>query len=445
MSSKIVITIPSVNIPEVAYTFHCLLSVFLGLRYEIVIDDEACDYTITCNFQTLQIANFFFKDDRVQQLYQHDNLPSAVNFSDIELENIQFSQVIFFGNSSWSKQESGFKWGNDIVAASFYMLTRWEETVIENKDEHNRFLAIDSLAYKNNFLHRPIVNEYVEILYHILKSFGLDQIRKVRKYTTLATHDVDRPFLWNSTLGKIRSIGASLLIRRNKEEIKLRAQNIVTGTDPFDTFDLLMDMSESIGEKAHFFFMAGGETEFDNFYQLGEQAVIDLIKRIKERNHCIGIHPSYNTYNNTEMLSSEIDALKMATGMEVTASRQHYLRFDTSSTWNNLEDADVRWDSTMGYPDEAGFRSGVCYTYPLYDIYNRKQLNLLEKPLIVMDATLLRYEKLQIEQALSRVENLQKEVHLYQGEFVFLWHNSSFNSQEWIGFDKVYKSMYRQF
>ena len=445
MPSKIVITIPSVNIPEVAYTFHCLLSVFLGLRYEIVIDDEACDYTITCNFQTLQIANFFFKDDRVQQLYQHDNLPSAVNFSDIELENIQFSQVIFFGNSSWSKQESGFKWGNDIVAASFYMLTRWEETVIENKDEHNRFLAIDSLAYKNNFLHRPIVNEYVEILYHILKSFGLDQIRKVRKYTTLATHDVDRPFLWNSTLGKIRSIGASLLIRRNKEEIKLRAQNIVTGTDPFDTFDLLMDMSESIGEKAHFFFMAGGETEFDNFYQLGEQAVIDLIKRIKERNHCIGIHPSYNTYNNTEMLSSEIDALKMATGMEVTASRQHYLRFDTSSTWNNLEDADVRWDSTMGYPDEAGFRSGVCYTYPLYDIYNRKQLNLLEKPLIVMDATLLRYEKLQIEQALSRVENLQKEVHRYQGEFVFLWHNSSFNSQEWIGFDEVYKSMYRQF
>ena len=445
MSSKIVITIPSVNIPEVAYTFHCLLSVFLGLRYEIVIDDEACDYTITCNFQTLQIANFFFKDDRVQQLYQHDNLPSAVNFSDIELENIQFSQVIFFGNSSWSKQESGFKWGNDIVAASFYMLTRWEETVIENKDEHNRFLAIDSLAYKNNFLHRPIVNEYVEILYHILKSFGLDQIRKVRKYTTLATHDVDRPFLWDSTLGKIKSIGASLLIRRNKEEIKLRAQNIVTGTDPFDTFDLLMDMSESIGEKAHFFFMAGGETEFDNFYQLGEQAVIDLIKRIKERNHCIGIHPSYNTYNNTEMLSSEIDALKMATGMEVTASRQHYLRFDTSSTWNNLEDADVRWDSTMGYPDEAGFRSGVCYTYPLYDIYNRKQLNLLEKPLIVMDATLLRYEKLQIEQALSRVENLQKEVHRYQGEFVFLWHNSSFNSQEWIGFDEVYKSMYRQF
>ena len=445
MSSKIVITIPSVNIPEVEYTFYCLLSVFLGLRYEIVIDDEACDYTITCNFQTLQIANFFFKDDRVQQLYQHDNLPSAVNFSDIELENIQFSQVIFFGNSSWSKQESGFKWGNDIVAASFYMLTRWEETVIENKDEHNRFLAIDSLAYKNNFLHRPIVNEYVEILYHILKSFGLDQIRKVRKYTTLATHDVDRPFLWDSTLGKIKSIGASLLIRRNKEEIKLRAQNIVTGTDPFDTFDLLMDMSESIGEKAYFFFMAGGETEFDNFYQLGEQAVIDLIKRIKERNHCIGIHPSYNTYNNTEMLSSEIDALKMATGMEVTASRQHYLRFDTSSTWNNLEDADVRWDSTMGYPDEAGFRSGVCYTYPLYDIYNRKQLNLLEKPLIVMDATLLRYEKLQIEQALSRVENLQKEVHRYQGEFVFLWHNSSFNSQEWIGFDEVYKSMYRQF
>ena len=445
MPSKIVITIPSVNIPEVAYTFHCLLSVFLGLQYEIVIDDEACDYTITCNSQTLQIANFFFKDDRIEHLYQLDNLPSAVNFSDIELENTQFSQVSFFGNSSWSKQEGGFKWGNDIVAASFYMLTRWEETVIENKDEHNRFLAIDSLAYKNNFLHRPIVNEYVEILYHILKSFGLDQIRKVRKYTTLATHDVDRPFLWDSTLGKIRSIGASLLIRRNKEEIKLRAQNIVTGTDPFDTFDLLMDMSESIGEKAHFFFMAGGETEFDNFYQLGQPTVINLIKRIKKRNHCIGIHPSYNTYRDLDKLNSEIDILQKATGTKVSSSRQHYLRFDVSNTWNILDKSNVEWDSTMCYADVAGFRSGICYSYPVYDIVKREQLSLIEKPLIVMDTTLLRYEKLQVKQALSRVENLQNEVRRYNGNFVFLWHNSSFNSQEWVRYEEVFKIMYKQY
>ena len=445
MSSKIVITIPSVNVPEVEYTFYCLLSVFLGLRYEIVIDDASCDYKITCNSQTLQIANFFFKDDRVEQLYQLENLPSAVNFSDIELENIQFSQVIIFGNSSWSKQEGGFKWGNDIVAASFYMLTRWEETVIENKDEHNRFLAIDSLAHKNNFLHRPIVNEYVEILYHTLKSFGLDQIRKVRKYTTLATHDVDRPFLWDSTLGKIKSIGASLLIRRNKEEIKLRAQNIVRGTDPFDTFDLLMDMSESIGEKAHFFFMAGGETEFDNFYQLGQPTVINLIKRIKKRNHCIGIHPSYNTYRDLDKLNSEIDILQKATGTKVSSSRQHYLRFDVSNTWNILDKSNVEWDSTMCYADVAGFRSGICYSYPVYDIVKREQLSLIEKPLIVMDTTLLRYEKLQVKQALSRVENLQNEVRRYNGNFVFLWHNSSFNSQEWVRYEEVFKIMYKQY
>ena len=445
MSSKIVITIPSVNVPEVEYTFYCLLSVFLGLRYEVVIDDASCDYKITCNSQTLQIANFFFKDDRVEQLYQLENLPSAVNFSDIELENIQFSQVIIFGNSSWSKQEGGFKWGNDIVAASFYMLTRWEETVIENKDEHNRFLAIDSLAYKNNFLQRPIVNEYVEILYHTLKSFGLDQIRKVRKYTTLATHDVDRPFLWDSTLGKIKSIGASLLIRRNKEEIKLRAQNIVRGTDPFDTFDLLMDMSESIGEKAHFFFMAGGETEFDNFYQLGQPTVINLIKRIKKRNHCIGIHPSYNTYRDLDKLNSEIDILQKATGTKVSSSRQHYLRFDVSNTWNILDKSNVEWDSTMCYADVAGFRSGICYSYPVYDIVKREQLSLIEKPLIVMDTTLLRYEKLQVKQALSRVENLQNEVRRYNGNFVFLWHNSSFNSQEWVRYEEVFKIMYKQY
>ena len=445
LSNKIVITIPSVNIPEVKYVFHCLMTEFLGFQYEIVVSDEVCDFRITCNSLSLQIGNVFFRDDKIENLYCTSNIPNSVSLTEVECGEIKYPQVTFFGKPNLTLKEASYYWENDIIAASFYMLTRWEETVVLSRDDHNRFPAKESLASKYQFLDRPIVNEYVEIIYQILKLFGLDQERKSRQYTTIATHDVDRPYLWSSRVGKAKSIAASLLLRRNKEEIKLRANSIVTGKDPFDTFDQLMDVSESIGTKAHFFFMAGGDSEFDNYYNLEEERVIRLIKKIKDRNHCIGIHPSYNTYKNSEMLISEINALKSTIENEVYSSRQHYLRFDVSSTWNTLEQSNVKWDSTMCYADEAGFRSGVCYTYPVYDLSERKQLLLLEKPLIVMDTTLLMYEKLEADQALIRVERLQNEVNRYKGDFVFLWHNSSFNSQEWLEYDKVYKSMYRQF
>lgn len=444
-SNTLIITIPSVNVPEVKYVFHCLMKEFLGLEYELVISREICDFSISYNSQSLRIANVFFRDDDVDNLYTSYNIPTNIYCGVIDLNNSKKPQVSIFGDCSLAKNEEGIYWGNDIVAATFYMLTRWEEAVVQSKDRHSRFVAKDSLAYKNNFLHRPIVNEFVEIIYQVLKSFGMAQNRKFRQYRTIATHDVDRPYLWSSTWGKMKSVAASLLVRRSSEELMSRLHCWSSGKDPFDSFDQLMDMAEEIGEKAHFFFMSGGDSKFDNYYQLDENVVTDIVNSIKRRKHFIGIHPSYNSYQSQEMLMTEIDTLRESIDQEVISSRQHYLRFDVSSTWNNLDACNIVWDSTLCYADVAGFRSGVCYTYPVFDLKSRTQLELLEKPLIVMDTTLLAYEELEAKAAISRVEGLQEEVKRYEGDFVFLWHNSSFNSMEWLGYDEVFKCMYKQY
>lgn len=445
MSNRITITIPSVNVPEVKYVFNCLMFEFLGLDYDIIVSNEVCDFSISCNSRQLEISNVFFREDDVTNLYSKMNIPTQVHLSDIAIGDINFPQVTLFGNPTLTESEKEYRWENDIVAATFFMLTRWEESVVLERDEHNRFMAKDSLAYKNDFLQRAIVNEYVEILYQILVSFGINQVRRQRRYNTVPTHDVDQPYLWASTIGKVKSMAASLLLRRNKEEIKRRSQSAAKGVDPFDTFDRLLDMADAINVKAHFFFMSGGDSEFDNYYQLGESTLVTLIDKIKERKHFIGIHPSYNSYCNLEMISSEIETLKTVADVEVTSSRQHFLRFDVNSTWSNLDKVNITCDSTMCYADAAGFRSGVCYEYPVFDLKQRKQLALIEKPLIVMDTTLQKYEKLAPLLALERVATLQKEVKRYEGDFVFLWHNSSFNSQEWIRYECVYESMYKQY
>jgi len=54
------------------------------------------------------------------------------------------------------------------------MLTRYEEVVKSVKDEHERFPARASLAYREGFLMRPIVNEYLGFCGGPLRSFGLD-------------------------------------------------------------------------------------------------------------------------------------------------------------------------------------------------------------------------------------------------------------------------------
>ena len=426
------------------YVFHCLINQFLGFKYDLIISDEVNDYNISCNSKSLDISNVFFREEKVAKLYILENIPSTVSVKELEFSDDKFPQVTLFGNPNLRENNNGYSWENDVVAATYYMLTRWEEAVISNRDEHNRFMAKDSLAYKCNFLHRPIVNEYVEILHQVLKSFGLKQSRICRKYKTIATHDVDRPYLWGSTFQKVKSLGASMIIRRELIEIESRLRSVIKRQDPYDTFDHIMDKAESIDEKAYFFFMAGGDTQYDDYYSLEEDRVAKLINKIKSRNHFIGIHPSYNTYNNKTELAKEIVKLEKVTKTNIVGSRQHFLRFDPLVTWDILDKSNIAWDSTMSYADKAGFRSGICYEYPVYDIKNRRQLSLKERPLIVMDTTLQKYEKLNSAEALIRVKDLQDEVKKYRGDFVFLWHNSSFNSQEWLGYNRVFEQMYCQ-
>lgn len=445
MSSEIIVTVPPVNVAEVKYVFNCLLNEFLGLEYKIIISDSICDFSISTKTKQLIITNLFFRDDDVDKLYSKMNLPKDVQFSDITFGNNCMPQVILYGSPALRIEPNTIYWENDIVAATFFMLSRWEELLPVDRDNHDRFRAKDSISFKQNFLHRAIVNEYVEILYQILNSFCIEQKRIDRKYNTVPTHDVDRPFLWKSSIGKIRSLAASILLRGDKEEILKRSKSLRLGTDPYNTFPDLMDMAESINVKAHFFFMAGGESRYDNYYQLQDSNIVELISSIKKRNHLIGIHPSYNSYKDQLLLKTEINSLESAIGESVTFSRQHFLRFDVNCTSTHLDNQNIKWDSTLSYADVSGFRSGVCYEYPIFDLEQRKQLQIKERPLIVMDTTLQKYEKLTPKQALERVAELQKEVKKFEGDFVFLWHNSSFNSKEWNGFDEVYKSMYKQY
>ena len=50
----------------------------------------------------------------------------------------------------------------DIFAASFYLLSRYEEYLPHTKDEYGRYAHTNSIAFKEGFLDQPLINIWVD-------------------------------------------------------------------------------------------------------------------------------------------------------------------------------------------------------------------------------------------------------------------------------------------
>ena len=187
--------------------------------------------------------------------------------------------------------------------------------------------------------------------------------------------------------------------------------------------------------------MAKGLTKFDNRYQTSDKKVIQLVNKIKDRNHFIGIHPTYNAYNNFEQLKKELNELENSFNTNISFGREHYLRFEIPTTWQIWDDNNFLWDSTCGFADKEGFRCGVCYEYSVFNILTRKKLTIREKPLIVMEGSLKTQCGMNPILMKERILELVKKTKKYNGEFVFLWHNSSFNVKEWKDYQSIYNEV----
>lgn len=444
------IHIPSNYISERTYILDILLGEFLGLEYQIKTENESKAYMIQIeNGGKLIIEDHFFSNFEDGPGYlDENNIPSKIEF----VKNQFMAEVdipVIYGDNKLSVSKDKITCGIDIFASSFLMLTRWEEYACKERDIHNRFSAYSSLSYKNNFLDRPVVNEYIEMLWNILLHLGIKQKRKERRFELILTHDVDTLRFWKDFDFFARTVGVTILKQRDFKStlnnIKSYFQ-VKTGLrpDPFDTFDYLMDISEQINVKSHFFFMSGGETRLENRYSIKERQVKSRMRRIGERGHLIGFHPSYNTYNNPLLWHEEHKRLLDTFPQSIYAGRQHYLRFEVPNTWQIWEDNRMEWDSTLGFAERAGFRCGVCYPYSVFNILIRKKLGLKEKPLIVMEGSFLDYQDVSYEETKQKIWKLINTVKRYNGTFVFLWHNSSFNISRWQEFQRIYPEILTQ-
>jgi hypothetical protein len=96
----------------------------------------------------------------------------------------------------------------DIFAASFYLLSRYEEYLPHQKDMYGRYAHKNSLAFRENFLQRPLINIWLENFKENIKQKSPSCTIHQPSFTFIPTYDIDEAYSymyksWRTTLGAI--------------------------------------------------------------------------------------------------------------------------------------------------------------------------------------------------------------------------------------------------
>jgi hypothetical protein len=336
-------------------------------------------------------------------------------------------------------EEGGVRLGLDVFGAVFFMLSRYEEAVVRERDRYGRFPAAASLAAREGFLDMPLGDAYVDLLWTALASQWPRLRRPRRTYGLTVTHDVDRPLarLGRTPRALAAQLAADAVVRRDARLAARRVRSWAAsargdhGPDPYNTFDFLMDVSERNGVRSAFNFIAAEEPAPHNgHYTLAHPWIRSLVRHIHERGHEIGFHAGLGTFRDVRRTAAEFHRLRATAsslGIAQTSwgGRQHYLQWETPATWSNWERAGLDYDSSVGFADRVGFRAGTSREYPAFDLHERRALRLLERPLHVMDGTLFGYMRLGRSAAAERTLRIAGECRRHGGTLTILWHNSS--------------------
>lgn len=324
----------------------------------------------------------------------------------------------------------------DLLASIFFVLSRYEEYWISERDEHDRFPAVCSMQSVYGWLHEPICDRWAISL---LTFIGAPLIQN-SEFKIQPTFDIDSTFAYKEK-GLLRNIAGTIrdVLKGKIVRVGERIQALINKQkDPFDTFDRIKALTANYPDTRCFWLMAdyGSYNKNLAFNNSKQREIIQEIATHFE----VGIHPGYDSYLSAKPLALEISRLSAVLEKPVTSSRQHFLRLRIPETYSLLVEQRIQEDYTMGYAETTGFRMGTARKTAWFDLRTNEITELMLQPFCYMDGTLNEYLKLSPEQASQEVRELKAMVNQYGGTFSFIWHNETLGfKQHWAGWEPVFE------
>jgi peptidoglycan/xylan/chitin deacetylase (PgdA/CDA1 family) len=341
---------------------------------------------------------------------------------------------------SWEQIDGGHRPGGDDLAEAFFHLARIEE-LNGTRDEHDRFRAASSSL---DPLDPP--------LERLRRRLGVDPPRwGGARFAVALTHDVDVPWKWTRKgLKGAAARAKSELVHgrvgsgaRELRGLAGAAVHKATGTDPYWSFDRILEDERRSGASSTFFLLADHAHEFDGAAaETYERLRPRLVETLQEARAEVGLHGSYSAADDAQRIADEKERLERLSG-PVQGQRYHYLRIDPHRNLGALEAAGFAYDSSLGFGDAVGFRAGIAHPFRPWDFERDAPHDLIEVPLAAMDVTLSaeRYLNLSVEQAGARLSALLDWAEEHGGGFAVLWHSEQYDSALLPGWDVLYRRL----
>lgn len=418
---------------RINYIFKLVLGRIIGVEYSIT--DQ---YDEWLNYDGPKFC-YCLQNDGDELFFEQTSLLINTGTKKIHIEPVMFEGIkAFFPVLS---KRSVFPF--DPFAACFYLVSRYEEYLPLIRDMHGRFPASESLALRYGFLQKPVVNIWADRIKEVLiERYPLLKFRK-RHFKIIPTIDIDSAYSIRNK-GIVRMIGGLIrsLYYRENENVRERIR-VLAGKekDPFDSFEFQLDVQQRYKFRPIYFVLMADYGSYDKNIPFQNKAFRDIVKFLADYAD-VGIHSSYASNDEPELLKIEVQRLSELLNREIHLSRQHFLRLEIPSTYHNLLSLDIYNDYTMGFASQPGFRAGICDPFPFYDLDLEAETPLIIHPFQIMDGTLADYLRLTPKVAFEYICKLIDEVKAVDGTFMSLWHNESLGGKgRWEGWPEVYEKM----
>jgi hypothetical protein len=329
----------------------------------------------------------------------------------------------------------------DVFAATFFLVSRYEEYWPFQGDSMGRFASLHSVVGEATYLQRPLIDEWRGAIFQMIRAKWPTEILLEPSYRLYSTIDVDSAFAYVGK-GITRTCAgmAKDVLHRKWPNLKYRLLTILgMRADKYDTYAYIDSILSRYRCQHIYFFQLSDLAEFDRNVRYTSKALRNIIRQLS-REYAVGIHPGVRSNFKPQLLDQEKVRLENIIGDDVTQSRQHYLYLRFPSTYQELLRVGIREDFTMGYADAIGFRAGTSLPFQWFDLEIDRVTDLKVYPIAMMDTTLHKYVKLKPTEAMHAGRALIDRVRMAKGQCMILWHNESLSESDgWEGWRTVWE------
>ena len=414
--------------PRILYVFKHICTHILGIpiKFTSKIEEFIAHDGAKLSYGKQPLGNEFF--------IQKVDLLMEQGFSEIEIKVQPWDDTIcFFALPEASDLPF------DIFAASFYLLSRYEEYLPHVKDEAGRFPAAESLAHQESFLHKPVVDIWALKFREILLERFPKLEFKDRKYKVGTVIASEHTFIFKNK-GFLRSFVGLLfdLFRFNFGRVIDRLQVWARiKDDPHDVFQDLIEMIKQHKVYMLFMFQLSDFSIHDrniSHNRIPHRAVIKSVADYAK----VGLLMGY--YAMEEIKSLRKEKLRMEEIIHSPVENVMNSKFNLKlpDHYSDLTELEINNDHSMGYPEVMGFRAGTCSPYLFYDINMEITTPLKVHPYAFNSTVTEKISKSKLKEDLSR---MLAEVKAVDGMFRAVFANQDFSN---YGDKNYYYSLLKQ-